>query len=449
VANSLSSLGVILREEGKLDDAETVARGVLEMLRGLGQEQEHPLLVAAALLDLAAAVSAAGNALPGDKRLEAKSKLDEADSLCRQAVAMQQKLLGDENPELAASLSLLGLVMGRREAAISEANDSQALLSAALSVQRKQLGAENPAFVDSLRTLGQILQSKLQLPEAETVFREVLAKQRKLAGKETASSRETLERLVRVLMQEKKFDDAEKLLSETLTPAFLKERSCLSFLERRTELMARLGRWQEAKADAARALELDPGEQNRYHTLAPLLVMLHDSPAYEQLCQKSLTAFANTSDAFVADRVAKDCLILPPHGMDLRVLDRLADTAVKVGLDGSRYSEYRRLSMPYFQFCKGLSEYRQGHFTQSAEWLRKSLQDTSINAQAEAYPVLAMAQWRLGEKDLARAALAEADVSAARLFPGRNNDEGVWFAWIFAKIWLDEAKGLIESGPTP
>jgi hypothetical protein len=41
--------------------------------------------------------------------------------------------------------------------------------------------------------------------------------------------------------------------------------------------------------------------------------------------------------------------------------------------------------------------------------------------------------------------LAEADKSVARIFPGPSNEQGIWFAWIFARIWLDKTTALIES----
>jgi serine/threonine protein kinase len=449
VADSLRGLAIILRAQGKFDEAEAVARDNLEMLRKLGAERDRPLVLATAVLDLAAAISANGQAIAGDNPAAGKRKLDEAESLGKQAVAMQHELYGDENPELAASLSLLSVAMGTREATAFNVNDSQTVLSAALSMQRKQLGDTNPDFIDSLGTLGWLLESKQQLPQAETVLREVLAKQRKLAGNESPQSLGTKQSLIRVLLKEKKFDEAEKVLAETLTPAFIKQGSCLNFLGQRIDLMARLGRWQEAKADAVLALELDPGNADRSHRLAPLLLITQNRPAYEQLCQKELASYADTADAFVADRVAKDCLLAPFPEVDFRAIDRLADTAIRVGQDGSRYSEYHRLSMPYFQLCKALAQYRLGNFVEAVEWSQKSLKNPHVNSQAQAYPVLAMAQWRLGNKQAAQAALAEADAAVGRIFPGRNNDEEVWLAWIFGRIWLDEAAALINGPATP
>jgi serine/threonine protein kinase len=449
MSDSLRGLAKILRAQGKFDKAEVLARENVAMLQRLHPERELKFELAMALLDLATAISASGQAIAGDNPVEGKRKLEEAESLGKQAVAMERELYGDENPELTASLSLLSVAMGAREARGFNENDSQTVLSAVLSMQRKQLGTTNPDLIDSLGTLAWLLESKQQLPQAETVLRDVLTKQRKLAGNETAQSLGTLQSLIRVLLKEKKFDEAEKVLAETLTPAFIKQGSSLNFLDQRIDLMARLGRWEEARADAARAFGLNPENQDRSHRLAPLLLITQNRGEYEQLCQRTLKTFANTADAFVADRAAKDCLLAPLPGVDLRVIDRLADTAIRVGQDGSRFSEYHRLSMPYFQMCKALSQYRQGNFAQAVEWAKKSLQDPHVNSQAQAYPVLAMAQWRLGNKEAALAALAEADAAVASIFPGRNNEEGVWLGWIFARIWLDEATSLINGEAAP
>jgi serine/threonine protein kinase/Tfp pilus assembly protein PilF len=446
VADCLSSLSTILRDEGKLEEGEKMARDVLAMRKKLLKEEDHPL-IATALLNLAAVVGAVGHSFHDDKPQLEKLKMDEAESLGRQALAMRQKLLNVENPQLAASLSSLALAM--RSRAVTNENDSQAVLSAALSMQRKLLGEDNPESIDSLQSLGYILYSRNKFPEAETVFRDALAKRRKLMGEEAPQTLESLESLINTLFKEKKFDEGEKLLAQRLTPALIKQPSCLNFLATRIDLLATRGRWQEAADDAALALQLDPQNQDRFHRLAPLLVITQNRTAYEQLCQRMVSRFGQTADAFVADRVAKDCLLLPSTAVDLRLLDELADTAVKVGQDASRYSEYHRICMPNFQTCKAWAEYRQGHFAEAIEWVKKALQNAPVNAQAEAYPVLAMAQWQIGEKEAARANLAKANASVARALPERNNEIGIWFTWIFGHTWLEEATALIDSGHAP
>src|SRR5258708_40353700 len=103
--------------------------------------------------------------------------------------------------------------------------------------------------------------------------------------------------------------------------------------------------------------------------------------------------FADTTNAAVADRMAKDCLLLPSSEIDLQSAGRLAETAVNVGRDD--------WAMPYFEVCKALSEYRQGHFNAAADWAQKALDRSDVPyLMAHAYAVRAMALWQLGQKNV-------------------------------------------------
>jgi hypothetical protein len=138
--------------------------------------------------------------------------------------------------------------------------------------------------------------------------------------------------------------------------------------------------------------------------------------------------------------VAKACLFLPPSEADLPVIGHLADTTVTQGIGDSG-------AMPFFQVCKALSEYRQGHFTEAVEWAQKSVKSPRIEAREHAYAVLAMADWQLGKKDEARAMLAKGDALAPSIMPPSIAEEpgNAWLAWLYARIQLDEATALVGS----
>jgi len=252
-----------------------------------------------------------------------------------------------------------------------------------------------------------------------------------------------LESLISVLITEKKFGDAEQSLDEELTPAFVRQPSSADLLALRADLEARRGGWQEASADAELAFELEPFKNGRYCMVAALLIKAHNRPAYDQFCQRLLSTFVNTNDVFAADQVAKACLFLPPSEQDLPMISHLADITVTLGAGDEG-------AMPFFQVCKALSEYRQGHFTEAAEWAQKTVKSSRVNAQGHAYAVLAMADWQLGQKADARAMLANGETIAPRIMPaGDAEDPGnAWLAWLFARITLDEAVALIQSGST-
>ena len=234
---------------------------------------------------------------------------------------------------------------------------------------------------------------------------------------------------------QKKFGEAEQLLDEALTPAFVKIPASAGLLAARVEFMGHQGRWQEAAADAALILKYQPTEHYRYHILAGLLAITRNRADHEQLCQRILPMFTNTSNPYIAERVADDCLLLPNSGADLKQVDKLADMAVTSAADE-----------PYFQTCKALSEYRLGKFSEAAQWAEKPLKTSQVFAHAKGCAVLAMAQWQLGQKDVARATLAEGNTLA----PVISHTNGAvdlgdsWVAWLFARITLDEAGQLIQ-----
>jgi tetratricopeptide (TPR) repeat protein len=291
----------------------------------------------------------------------------------------------------------------------------------------------------TLRKLGLALEAEHKWSESESVHREALSVSRKKGADEDPEALVDLERLVRVLTAEKKFREAEQLLGEALTPAFVRQPASANLLVQRVNVMGRRGRWQEAAADAAMALENQPTDHYRYHTLAALLAMTQDRPAYEQVCKRLVTKFADSTDPFVAERIAQDCLLLPRSGADLALMDKLADKAVTAGSGDS--------ALPYFQACKAMSNYRLGHFSEAIAWGEKAAKSSMDFAQAKAYAVLAMAHWQLAQKEEARAALANGDALA----PGILSEKGPedlgesWVAWLMARISLDEATRLTQS----
>ena len=100
--------------------------------------------------------------------LRDEGKLTEAETTQRQALAMQRKLLGEEHPEVAISLNNLALVL-RDQGKLAEA---EAMLRDALAMQRKLLGDEHPKVAVSLDNLADVLRKQGKLAEADEPFPE-------------------------------------------------------------------------------------------------------------------------------------------------------------------------------------------------------------------------------------------------------------------------------------
>jgi eukaryotic-like serine/threonine-protein kinase len=160
---------------------------------------------------------------------------------------------------------------------------------------------------------------------------------------------------------------------------------------------------------------------------------------YRSHCERALRQFGQTTDPAIAERIAKDCLILPPPESSLSTLAKMADVAAAAGP--------KERAWPYYAFVKGLAEYRQGHFAAAIEWLRKVEPTGGVPARTtQLYATLAMAQFRSGQTDAARASLADAVKLAETKLTHPRID---WSDELIARCLLREAQALIAPAPPP
>src|SRR5205814_1851316 len=117
-----------------------------------------------------------------------------------------------------------------------------------------------------------------------------------------------------------------------------------------------------------------------HHLLAPLLIQIGDVEAYHRLREKILRQYGETTDTTVAERMAKDCLLLPPPNDQLETIVKMTDRAVAAGPSHRNWL--------YFEFAKGLVEYRRGNPASAVEWLQKVVgEDTDTTRTVGAYMV--------------------------------------------------------------
>ena len=242
-------------------------------------------------------------------------------------------------------------------------------------------------------------------------------------------------------MRQSKYAEIEPLFSDVLTPAVMSQPQGAGLLRTRGDVRARNGQWKEAATDFSRVIELQPTNHLAYHALAPLLVQSGDLEGYRQHCTRALAQFGGTGDPVIAERMAKDCLILPSPKADLKAIGELAETAVTAGKGHS--------SLLDFQFAKGLAEYRQGHFGEAVDWMGKVLGSSAGDPflEAEANVVLGMAQYQRQQPDQARASLAKAVEFQEKKLPKlASGDIGAdWIDWIVVHALVKEASELIKK----
>ncbi len=136
-----------------------------------------------------------------------------------------------------------------------------------------------------------------------------------------------------------------------------------------------------------KVLEADPAEHDAWFGYAELCLFLGDEAEYRRARQDLLRRFAASSDPGIAERTARAILLSPAAEDELQAAVALAERAVAAKTTTAQWI------YPYFLFAQGLAEYRQGRF------------DSAIAAPRL---VIAMAQYRKGQEEEARAMLAGA-----------------------------------------
>jgi serine/threonine protein kinase/Tfp pilus assembly protein PilF len=423
VAESLRNLGIILGGRGLWQEAEATERTVLEICRK-HYKPDDPR-IALALTDVAWATGGTGN-------------LIEAESLERAALDMRRRILAPKHPDIAKSLYLVGDRLRQRY----KFSEAYPYLNEALAMQREKLPEDNPNILDTLHSLADTLNQDGKLEESEKMHRQAIAMWRKRGESNYPQALSALGGLARVLVAQGELEEAQRELNETLSGKLVRAPLYGDLFMLKAGIEGRRGEWPQASADAFRAFENQPLSSGHYSGIAALLVKAKDLASYQEFCKRILITSKDTSNIFVADQVAKSCLLSPSSAADLNRVAQLAEMAVTQGAgdDGA---------IPFFQICKALSEYRQGHFSEAAEWAEKSIGSRRKEAQGHAYGVLAMADSQLGKKDEARATIAKGEELAPPVMPTRvAQDTGdAWLAWLFARVQLEEAITLVSDGP--
>jgi serine/threonine protein kinase len=418
VAECYTELGSIYWGRKQLPEAESVLRKSLVM-HGELHGEDSPWL-GDARVGLGSVVFAQG-------------KYPEAEQLFRQAMTNWEKALDENHPSIVLCVNNLAAVLG------AQGKDAEAepLIRRAVATRRKLYGDEHPAVASSLHGLSRLLIRQKRSAEAEVAARESFAVARKVWGDAHEEALQVLRDLINALLQQRKLAEVERLFADLLPRERESKPELANLLFERCDTYARCSRWREAAADAEVLLKHSPDNHHNYHMLAPLLVQLGDMEEYQRLCRIILDKFSGTTDMFVADRMAKDCLILPAPGVDPKAAATLADVAVSRGSKAAAAS--------HFKFCKGLAEFRLGHYEEAIKWAGLATAGRSVHPKACAFAVQAMSQFKLSRFDAARTALAECEKIIEEKLPKPEQDLGRdWRDWIIVRALHSEAKRMIE-----
>jgi serine/threonine-protein kinase len=185
----------------------------------------------------------------------------------------------------------------------------------------------------------------------------------------------------------------------------------------RADLVSR-GRGEEVRREWKKSLEADPPRHDAWFGYAELCLFLGNVAEYRRARQDLLRRFGASRDPYVAERTARAILLLPAAEDQVQAAAALAERAVATKGTTPRWV------YPYFLFAQGLAEYRQGRFDSAISIMRA---DAGTVMGPAPRLVVAMAEYRNGQKEEARQTLAAAissfDWSAAQV---GSRDHWIW-----------------------
>jgi tetratricopeptide (TPR) repeat protein len=263
LAQSLRNLADVYKTQGKYADAEALCKRYLAILeKVLGPELPE---VAGGLNDLSGLYYAEG-------------KYAAAEPLLKRSLAILEKVLGPEQPEVAKSLNNLATLYY----AESKYAEAEPLLKRSLMISEKALGPEDPLVATCLSNLAELYRIEGKYAEAEPLAKRSLMIREKALGPEHPDVTDSLSNLALVYQDEGKYAEAEPLYKRALAideKALGPEHPGVAVsLNNLAGLYRDEGKYAEAEPLYKRALAIDekalgpeyPGVANMLNNLAEL-----------------------------------------------------------------------------------------------------------------------------------------------------------------------------------
>ncbi|KAH7385972.1 hypothetical protein BKA66DRAFT_490292 [Pyrenochaeta sp. MPI-SDFR-AT-0127] len=178
-----------------------------------------------------------------------------AKSMCRSAVAVREKVLGEEHPETLTSVSYLGSVLERQ----GKYEEAEAMYQRALQGLEKILGAEHSDTLISVSNLGSVLERQGKYEEAEAMHQRALQGGEKVLGAEHPYTLISVSKLGLVLERQGKYEEAEAMHQRALQGLEkilgAEHSDTLTSVNNLGLVLERQGKYEEAEAMHQRALQ--------------------------------------------------------------------------------------------------------------------------------------------------------------------------------------------------
>jgi tetratricopeptide (TPR) repeat protein len=198
LAENLNNLAALYSTQGKYAEAELlIQRSLAIWEKQLGEN--HPN-VASSLNNLALLY-------------ESQGKYEEAEPLYLRSLAIDEKVYGEDHPEIATALNnLAALYHGQGKYA-----EAETLYLRSLAIKEKQLGKKHPDVATSLNNLALLYQSQGKYAEAEPLYLRSLGIREKQLGENHPNVASSLNNLALLYKTQGKYAEVEPLYRRSLS----------------------------------------------------------------------------------------------------------------------------------------------------------------------------------------------------------------------------------------
>ncbi len=149
----------------------------------------------------------AGKKLPEEKWIWPAMREEGAEPLALRSLAIDEKALGPDHPDVAISLNNLALLYETQ----GKYAEAEPLYKRALAIREKALGPDHPDVAISLSTLAQIYQAQGKYAEAEPLYTRALVISEKALGPHHPEVATVLENMAKLCKKTGRLDEAKRL----------------------------------------------------------------------------------------------------------------------------------------------------------------------------------------------------------------------------------------------
>jgi tetratricopeptide (TPR) repeat protein len=400
---SMRDLATVLKAQGKFGEARRLGEETRVLAtRTLGAEHPDTLRVTNNLAIL----------------LWVQGEREQARKLLAQNLAVRKRTLGPEHPDTLRSMSTLADKLW----GLGQLAEARKLLEACLPVQTRRLGKEHPDTLDSLTNLANVLNGEGKAEEARKLHDEVLAVRRRKLGPKHPKTLRAMHNVATDLATHGKLTEGRKLHQETLAlfksvcgpehPDTLESMFCVAtalLLEDKLEESWKL--FEETIALQTRVFGAGHHKTlGSMNNLVILLVKLAERFDGDKRYQEAEQAFRRTLALLVQLEISYrkspkhlNALVSCQARLALFLVScpDLKFRNVEEAMALARKAVERLPGYRDGWIVLGMAQYRAGDWKAAISTLEGARKRFKSNNPAD-WLILAMAHWRLGEKDKAR-----------------------------------------------